>query len=487
MPAHGGYRSPVHCSKLTFLVGAFGAFALACGSNGAGPTPSPDGGASDNDAGSPGIPTPDAGIGDVGPASDGGTDAQPAGDAAPHACGTSEWPTYGHDPQRTGASDGCISGPLTAAWTYLPAPSTNDLATVNNLVTAAGALFLHYTAGYGPELDGLTTAGKKNWSWAAPGGRDIEELHWPTVAMGSVLLEDDGLYVVDASKGTTIAGTSSYDDWGQNTADGTRFYVNSDVNSPDGPGLYIGAYDAKGMSLWQTDSYKMCGTAVSETYGSIALDGGKVFRSGVYTSGSALASGLVSYDPSSGARGWAQTTTPQSAVSAGGGLLFVIEQTNSGSALVARKESDGSVAWTQAVSSPSVQAPVVANNLVIVATKADVRAFAASTGTPGWTATLSAPVNVNSFSDGFTNCATPIAFGSLPYTSLAAALGSNSLIVTATDAIHVLSLTDGSDTWHGTPTMVKGPVQNPVIVGHTLYVVDLGVGKTGQLVALTSG
>jgi PQQ-like domain len=420
-----------------------------------------------------------------------GSDAGSRTDAAPRSCGTSEWPTYGHDAQRTGASDGCMSGPLTFAWSYEPAPTTMDLKSVDHVVTAGGAVFARYTAGFGPELDRLSATGQKAWSWVVPGGRDTFELHWSTVALGVVLVEDDGLFVIDAATGAN-AGGGSYDDWGQNTADGTRFYVNSDVNSPDGPGLYVGAYDPTGNAVWQKDSYKMCGTGVSETYGSLAVDGGKVYRSGVYSSpaGSAspIASGVAVYDAAAGTPGWTQPTTPASAISAGGGRVYLVERAAGGLALVARKESDGSVAWSQSVTAPSVQAPVVANDLVIVATSTDVRAFSGGTGAPAWTASgVSASASAHTFAGAFDNCKqSTIDFGSLPNTSLAAALGSNSLVVTAKDAVHILSLADGSDQWHGTPAKVTGPLRNPVIVGRTLYAVDTGAGMPGQLVSLTA-
>jgi hypothetical protein len=370
-------------------------------------------------------------------------------------------------------------------------PTTFDLKTVDHVVTSAGAIYTRFTAGFGPEVDRLTTGGQKTWSWVVPGGRDTFELHWSTVALGVLLVEDDGLFVVDTGDGGDVGG-GSFDDWGQNTADGTRFYVNSDVNSPDGPGLYIGAYDAKGNSLWTKDSYKVCGSGVSETYGSLAVDGGKVFRSGVYSSpagtASPIASGIASYDVATGAPGWSKPTTPASAISTSGGRLFLIEKTGTTSALVARSTTDGSVGWSQPLTAPSVQAPVVANGLVIVATSTDVRAFHADTGAAGWTATgIMAATAVHSFQGAFDNCnQSQIAFGTLPYTTIAAALGSNSVVVTAKDAVHVLSLADGSDTWHGTPAKATGPLRNPVIVGHTLYAIDTGASSTAQVVSMSS-
>ncbi len=59
-------------------------------------------------------------------------------------------------------------------------------------------------------------------------------------------------------------------------------------------------------------------------------------------------------------------------------------------------------------------------------------------------------------------------------TTLAAAAGSGTLVVTAVDGVHVLSLAAGTDTWHGMPAQAMGQIKNPVIVGHTVYAIDGG-------------
>jgi hypothetical protein len=71
----------------------------------------------------------------------------------------------------------------------------------------------------------------------------------------------------------------------------------------------------------------------------------------------------------------------------------------------------------------------------------------------------------------------PVAYG--PTTTIAAALGSRTLVVTAYDGIHVLALGTGVDLWHGRVTGIPGNVGNPVIVndpakGAVVYVEDGG-------------
>jgi outer membrane protein assembly factor BamB len=72
-------------------------------------------------------------------------------------------------------------------------------------------------------------------------------------------------------------------------------------------------------------------------------------------------------------------------------------------------------------------------------------------------------------------------------TSLAAALGSGTLVVTATDGIQILSLATGSQVWTGQVAGIVGPLKNPVILGKTLYAIDTGAnGGLGGLVTMTS-
>jgi len=418
--------------------------------------------------------------------SSGGADA-----GAITGCGTSEWPTYGHDTQRTSASDGCMKGPLKLAWTYFPHGFLDStIVSVDNTVTAGGAVFMRFTSSYGPQMDGVTTAGQMKWTWAGPKGRDTMTQHWAAAALGLLMVADDGLFLVDQATGANKVTVNEYDDWGQVTGDDKRFYINSELDSPDGPGFYTAAWSATGTTVWKQDAHKKC-DGISEKHGSLAVDGGKVFRSGVYSNGGPPASGIATYDAAAGTAGWKVATTPASAISVGGGHIYLIEDTGS-VALVARQETDGMVAWSQPLTATpvSMQAPVVTGGLVIVATASDVRAFNASTGVMAWTVPSVAAAVADKPGSGPFNtgaCAISIAWAAMPYSSLAAALGSNSLIVTAKDAIHVVSLTDGSDVWHGTPAGVTGPLRNPVIVGHTLYAVDLGAaGKPGRLVALTS-
>jgi len=67
-----------------------------------------------------------------------------------------------------------------------------------------------------------------------------------------------------------------------------------------------------------------------------------------------------------------------------------------------------------------------------------------------------------------------VAQASRPGTTLAAALGSASLVVTAADGLHVLALADGSQLYKGTIAQASGVLHSPVLVGHRLYAIDNG-------------
>jgi len=126
---------------------------------------------------------------------------------------------------------------------------------------------------------------------------------------------------------------------------------------------------------------------------------------------------------------------------------------------VARAQSDLHIVWAVSTSSASSAAPVVANGLVIVATYAGVEAHQTSNGALAWKSSVSPT------------------YGGLYGSSMFAALGSNTLVVTAVDGIHVLRLNNGSDVWHGQVAGANGSASDPIVVndpakGATIYVTD---------------
>jgi outer membrane protein assembly factor BamB len=144
----------------------------------------------------------------------------------------------------------------------------------------------------------------------------------------------------------------------------------------------------------------------------------------------------------------------------------------------------------QAVSGAGAQAPVLATGLAIVAGTTGVSAFDATSGKPVWSTPLTgaaAQAFVGMINNG---CAGTQTYGGAMATTLAAAVPSGTLVVTASDGIHVLSLTTGQDQWHGAVMGATNVVHDPVLVGKNVYVVDSGPGGftafgPGKLIALT--
>ncbi len=170
--------------------------------------------------------------------------------------------------------------------------------------------------------------------------------------------------------------------------------------------------------------------------------------------------------------------------------MFLVEQ-GTDLALVARKQQDGSVAWSKTLTgAPSIQAPVLAAGLVVVAEADGIDAYDPASGSLVWNAPGIDAVQTaftETLNTYFDACGGADSVSTLADTSLAAATGSNTLVVAATDGVHILSLDDGSAVWAGKVAGTTGPLKNPVILGKTLYAIDAGAaGGLGALVALQS-
>jgi PQQ-like domain len=417
-----------------------------------------------------------------------GTTGTGAG-GSPPACGTDGWLTYGHDAQRTGASGGCVKGPLTTTWRYVPTPpAMRTFKAVFNAVAQSDAVFVGWSASDDPylgttALDRVDTTGARVWTFDS--GTDSELGNWLTVTPFAIVLNEDGLYYVDPMTGMKTGG-NGVDNWGQTLTDGTSLYAVNDAHI-DGPGLYVGAYDDTCKQIWTSNTYGMCRIDAADIANGLALDAGTLFYAANYSAGMGVtlpfASGVFAFDPATGKQTWYQAAAPTSGISAGGGLVYAIE---GGATLVARKESDGTMAWSAPVAGAGTQAPVLASGLAIVAGQAGVAAFSAATGAPKWTAAANGAA-AQAFQLQFEGGCVPgtaIWSGSnfataVATTTLVAMPAADAVLVTAQDGIHLLSLSTGTETWMGTPTQIMGAARNPIVVGSTVYVVD-----DGGLVAL---
>ena len=435
-----------------------------------------------------------------------------SGDAEPHdsapdskpapACGTGGWLTYGHDGARTFASDACINGPLSRSWAYSPAPpSGHTLNAVQHALATSDAIYLHWAASDGAYIgttaaDRLSLAGARVWTFDS--GSDANMGNWASVSspvsvdgsvVQSLVIQDDGVYFRDLATGKARVGTG-VDWWGQSIPDATGGIWFVDTSKSDGPGLFVGQLDPTAKIVWQQNKQgTMCGDSLTDQMGGIALDGGVLFYAPLYATGGAVQptfkSGLYAFDAVTGAPRWNIASTPSSVISAGNGLVYGIEA----GALVARSQTDGSPKWSKPLVGAGAQAPVLASGLVIVAGASAVSAFDATTGSPAWSTPVTGAAAA-AYQGTLTNgCSGSQNEGAAVATSLAAAVPSGTLVVTASDGIHVLSLSTGQDKWHGAVPGALNAVHDPVLVGDMVYVVDSppapysGFGP-GQLIAL---
>lgn len=466
---------------------------LGCG-QGAGNGEASDGGPSGDgaamaDGTSPSDVAPEDGGGD------GGTGEAEAGPPPPcHGppANPDAWSSFGHDAQRTSASNACVHTSFKQLWTYpLPLADGGFAGAPSSAVADNDGVYVHMELGKVPTVDKVSAMG--TLLWRHNGGADFDDENWLTLGLGYVMADDDGVYQINAQDGG-LAHTSGVDWWGQTAADTSRFYVVT-VTHGDGPGAFVGAWDpSKGQLLWKANQQGACQPAVGDENGGLAVDANVVYFAPRYEvgapGGGLLAdagvqlmypSGVYAFDAASGAKKWSVQTTPNSEISAANGHVYLVEP---GPALVARSETDGSVAWSAPIQAMalavSTSPPVLAAGLVIVATGDHVLAFDATTGKAAWS-TMVQGAGQHAYDQAtvdFASCPhaqEPIA--ALAPTTLAAATSSNTLVVTGSDAISILSLSSG---------MVLGTyplmgVSDPVLVGDRVYVVSQ---QTEELIAL---
>jgi hypothetical protein len=381
-----------------------------------------------------------------------------------------DWITYGHDGHRTSASQASLNGPLTVSWRYAPpSPVTNPYTVVFDALAAADGVYLQWGStgtffgfGTGTNVSRVSPAGAKVWantSW----GADYNIGHWGSIYGTKFVYQDDGLGYLDLATGARPFNTS-VDWWGETLPDSTGLYVSQNWHV-DGPQTFVGSLSATGSSRWKTNLYgaAKADIGVWDPSGGLALNNGVLFFDPVY-SGSLVPpnpKGVFAFTASSGALVKFVATTPNSHISADATKVYLVE--TGATTLVARAQSDLHVVWTYTIPYAGPQAPLLANNLVIVGTSTDVEAFDAATGARVW---RSAPLSgLTTYSSGSTT------------TYLAAALGSGTLICTTSTGIHILSLLNGTELWKGATAGASGTPHDPVIVndpvnGPVLYVVD---------------
>ncbi len=381
-----------------------------------------------------------------------------------------DWPMYGHDARHTSASVGSIAGSLKVAWRYNPVAAPSDtFSTVYNAVGTISGVYVHWfqsgvsILSAGPSVDAVSTGGGRTWTFVEL--RDYDEGHWLSIFNNGVVLQDDGEPNLDTGTGKVVKYlASSYDSWGETIPDPSGFY-GANTFIADGPNLFVYSFDASNALRWK--ALQQTGTKYSQdANGGILLSNGVLFYAASYSDPVPHASGIYGLNSSTGTQVAYVAANPSSEMSADASNIYLVENNTS---LVARTQSNLGAVWSTNIGFGSYAAPVLANGLVIVATGSGVGAYNASTGKVAWTS----PVSVS--------------YGGQYGTAMCAALGSNTLLVTGNDGLHVLNLATGAEIWHGAVAGAQGTVANPVIVNNPALGVTVYVTDSRGVIALIPG
>ena len=383
-------------------------------------------------------------------------------DAGPPPCPATPWASYGHDPARTSASDGCAEGPLTVTWKLTRQGQcgyTFRTGRILHVVADENAIFAAVSCGGSPAVMRVTTAGEAAWTFSRA---DYGRGSWPALAGDAILSVDDGVFLVDRETGKWRG--RELDVWGEPLVVSDRFFVDNTFQL-DGSGPFVGAFDASFKWGWRASNINAGkGPKVPRT-GGIAYSDGIIVHSAAM--GARAVPSLAAHDATSGDKRWvALGVWPESAPSIAEGRVFTVERWNgeTGDRLVARSLADGAVHWSKAIAWTRGPAPVIAEQLVLIHGAEGVRAHDRATGALVW----SNPTPRKAANDEAA-------------TTMAAAKGSRTLVVTSGPRVVVLKLEDGTEQWSGavvtgaSATSLGGlTVERPVIVGRTVYVTSDG-------------
>ncbi len=374
-----------------------------------------------------------------------------------------DWTTYGHDVRRTSASLGSVTGPLSLAWSYVPQGTTgHNLSSVLHAVGTVDGIFVrtsleaHYGYGVSPAMDRVSPTGQHVWTYNV--GSDADFGDWASIMGNRVIINSDGTRFVDQASGLAVH-SNGVDTWGEILSDSSTLYYENDVQI-DGPGVYAAAYDTAFHARWTANKFQTCRGSASATAGGLALANGLLFYAPTYNPGLPatvipFGSGVYAFNAATGVKAAYHASTPYGRVSADDSHVYLIENAHT---LVALAQSDLHVVWSATITNPGEQAPVIANGLVIVGTAAGVEAYNASTGVKSWSSAALSGVATHWYpgtqggSCGYVPI--PTAYG--PSTSIAAALGSRTLVVTAYDGVHILVAGDGGGALERTPGGDRG-------------------------------
>jgi outer membrane protein assembly factor BamB len=368
-------------------------------------------------------------------------------------CPHADWPVLAHDAQRSGASPGCCRGPLTPLWRFEPAPKPPRKSRVFHAIATENAVYASGTIGESPSVFALSLDGVSRWTFDSH--VDITHHHWPAFVLDRVVLNDDGLYIIDPRTGAQEVDRG-LDSWGEVISDGKTLFATNTWHVA-GPKTYVGALEAGGAPLWKRHEHGVVAEDVRDRIGGLGISSDRLFFGADYTP--SPGAGLFAYAPADGAPLWSVATVPKSQLAVAGASIYQFERPPGSSVdmLVCRNMDGGGMRWSIAAGSMEKTPPILARGWVIFRARTGVVvAVRRSDGTEAWRAELSPPET------------TDVAWA----TSLAVAEGSESLIAIDGRELVLLSLLDGKVEWRGRPASLTGAVHSPVLAGGRLYMTD---------------
>ncbi len=329
---------------------------------------------------------------------------------------------------------------------FAPALFKGRVQKIAHAIAEEDAVFVVGTRGQAPFMNRLDPS-DKTIRWSYDSRADPPRMEWPTVFRGIVMYVDHGFTSINRETGEHK--TAFLDAWGPSIIDESRIYA---VNKwqEEGPTLFLGAFDDSLKKLWKGAQFSARGIVISDANG-IAFDGGTLFHAANYHF--PKLSFVSALEPATGSAKWKVAAVPETSVSAEGGGLYIVERKAKDEfSLVARSQTDGAATWETPVDHPfTAQAPLVTASMIIVHTTKGIVALDRKVGSIRWRLPIVAKP--------------PRTFNA---TSLAAATGSGTLVVTADDRVRFIDLETGAP-----KGQVVGlvDVHSPIIVGDAGYVV----------------
>ena len=144
--------------------------------------------------------------------------------SAPLRCPADPWPVLSHDSARTGTSRGCCSGPLSVAWRFVPPDAVQRPARAQHVIAGPKALYVSGIIGQSPAVFRVSPTGELAWTFDSH--VDITRFHWPALVLDRVVLNDDGLYILESRTGEREVNRG-LDSWGEVLTDGENLFANN--------------------------------------------------------------------------------------------------------------------------------------------------------------------------------------------------------------------------------------------------------------------